>query len=128
MELKFIHEDTVVVIPDCDGYLKTAVFCFTGKSPKSRQEMEAIAIKAGASVTKSVNDRTTILVITDVNSTSSKAKKARANSIYMISPSQFFMMCSSVATSNDNDQIKKPKKVTKPSKKEKYSSIRPIQL
>ena len=70
MELKFTNKNTVIVIPDCDDYLKTAVFCFTGKSPKSRQEMEAIAIKTGASVTKSVNDKTTILVITDINSTS----------------------------------------------------------
>lgn len=39
MSLKFLNEDT--------GVLKEAVFCFTGKSPKTRPEMEAIAINAG---------------------------------------------------------------------------------
>lgn len=128
MALKFINENT--------GDLKTlvyTVFCFTGKSPKPRKEMEAIAIKAGASVTKSVNDRTTILVITDVNSSSSKAQKARAYAIDMISPSQFFMICSSITTSKDSNKInklkiKKPNQVNKPSEKRKHSSIRHIQL
>ena len=85
MGLKFINEDT--------GVVKPAVFCFTGKCPKPRSEMEAIAIQAGASVTKSITSRTTILVIADPNSVSSKAQNARIAGIHLISPEQFFNFC-----------------------------------
>ena len=78
MALQFLNSDT--------GNLKDAVFCFTGKSPKPRSIMEAIAIEAGASVTRSVTNRTTILVIADANSASSKANKALAAGIDLISP------------------------------------------
>lgn len=122
MALKFINEDT--------GVSKTAVFCFTGKSPKTRSEMEAIAFNAGAHVTKSVNGRTTILVIADANSMSTKAEKARSMGIDLISPSQFFMMCGYITASNGGGQvhIKKPKPVTKPTEKRKHSSVRRIEL
>lgn len=125
MTLKFINEDT--------GVLKTAVFCFTGKSPKTRPEMEAIAINAGAQVTRSINKKTTILVIADANSMSSKAQKARDIGIDLISPSHFFMMCDPILTTNGNYktnqvQIKKPKLTTKPTEKRKHSSVRRIQL
>ena len=72
---------------------KNIVFCFTGKGPLPRSEMAAIAIKAGASVTKSVTNDTTILVIMDMNSQSAKAKKARKNGIDLIGPQTFFVMC-----------------------------------
>jgi BRCT domain type II-containing protein len=73
---------------------KNTVFCFTGKSPKPRHEMEAIATKAGASVTKTVTNQTTILVLADMNTQSAKAKRARANGIELIGPQTFFSMCS----------------------------------
>ena len=125
MALKFINEDT--------GNLKEAVFCFTGKSPKPRSEMQAIALNAGADVTNSVVGRTTILVIADANSKSIKAEKARSMGIDLISPSQFFMMCGTVTTSNGDEQIsqvkiKKPKPVTKPTEKRRHSSVRRIEL
>jgi BRCT domain type II-containing protein len=123
--LKFINEDT--------GKLKEAVFCFTGKFPKPRYEMQAIALNAGAEVTNAVTNKTTILVIADANSKSVKAKKARSMSIDLISPSQFFMMCGAVTASNGNGQIsqvriKKPKPTTKPTEKRKHSSVRRIEL
>jgi len=123
--LKFIDEDT--------GDIKKVVFCFTGKSPKPRLEMQAIALKAGADVTNSVNSKTTILVIADADSKSIKAEKARSMGIYLISPSQFFMMCGAVTASNGGGQIsqvgiKKPKPVTKPTEKMKHSSVRRIEL
>lgn len=73
---------------------KNVVFCFTGKGPMSRNEMTAIAIKAGASVTKSVTNETTILVIIDMDSQSTKARKARENGIELIGPETFFTLCS----------------------------------
>lgn len=125
MALKFINEDT--------GALKTAVFCFTGKSPLRRFEMEAIAVNAGASVTNSVNGKTTILVIADANSMSCKAESARDRGIDLISPEQFFMMCGCVTASNGDGQIsrikiKKPKPITKPTEKRRHSSVRRIEL
>lgn len=123
MTLKFVNEDT--------GDLKTAIFCFTGKSPKTRPEMEAIAINAGAQVTSSVNGRTTILVIADANSMSCKAQSARDRDIDLISPEQFFLMCNYLTISNSGNpivHIQKPKPITKPSEKRKHSSVRRIQL
>lgn len=125
MSLKFINEDT--------GALKEVVFCFTGKSTKTRPEMEAIAINAGAQVTKSVNGRTTILVIADANSMSCKAESARDRGIDLISPSQFFEICGEVGIDKEIKsvnlfKITKPKPVTQPSEKRKHSSIRQIQL
>lgn len=119
MSLKFINEDT--------GNLTEAVFCFTGKSPKTRVEMEAIAIQAGASVTKSITNKTTILVIADATSNSSKARKARVNDINLISPSQFFLMCSHTTKSSSSDIVSQVK-VKKPNQKTQHSSTRRIQL
>lgn len=114
MPLKFINEDT--------GVLKTAVFCFTGKSPKTRTEMQAIAINAGASVTKSVIGKTTILVIADAGSQSIKARKAREMGIDLISPEQFFKICKSVLPTSEQIFFKKP------TEKKKHSLVRKIQL
>lgn len=86
------------ILNEITDTLTEAVFCFTGKSPKPRTEMTAIAINAGASVTKSITRRTTILVIADPSSKSSKAEKARDTGMHMISPEQFFEMCSSRIT------------------------------
>lgn len=74
---------------------KDIVFCFTGKGPFSRKEMTNMATKAGASVTKSVTNETTILVIIDMdmNSQSAKAKKARRKGVKLIGQETFFMMC-----------------------------------
>ena len=97
MALQFLNDDT--------GDLKNAVFCFTGKSPKSRSQMTAIAIKSGATVTSSITKSTTILVIADANSISSKAVKARSIGVYLISPEQFFEMCSRPEHPDGRDHI-----------------------
>lgn len=91
--------------------------------------MEAIAIQAGAQVTKSVNSRTTILVIADANSMSSKAQKARLGGIHLISPEQFFDMCqSSKDIQSTQFLIKKPKQTNKLSEKRRHSNVRRVQL
>lgn len=87
---------------------KNTVFCFTGKGPISRNEMTAIAIKAGASITKSITNTTTTLVIMDMNSTSTKARKARENGIELIGPQTFFQLCNiNSASSYPKSQIEK---------------------
>jgi DNA ligase (NAD+) len=63
--------------------------CFTGKSPKSRKEMAALAESVGATVSNSVNHNTTILVLADLDSTSSKAMKAHDMGIILMSPEDF---------------------------------------
>lgn len=77
-----------------DDQLRSGVFtgeiiCFTGKSPKARPEMSRLAESVGASISTSVSDNTTILVIADVNSKSSKAVKARKLGIRLMSPENF---------------------------------------
>lgn len=128
MTLKFVNEDT--------GDLKTAVFCFTGKAPKTRIKMEDIALRAGAQITKHITWATTILVIADANSQSSKAVKARSLGIALISPEQFFELCditlsykSKFITLTEARALKpKPKPITEPPGKRKHSSVRRIQL
>lgn len=123
--LQFINDNT--------GAIKNAVFCFTGKSPKTRIQMQTIAINAGANITRSVNDQTTILVIADANSKSYKAESARDRCIDLISPKQFFDMCFNATESNGGNpisqiHIKTPKPINKPTEKRKHSSVRHIQL
>ena len=72
-----------------DGAFKGETICFTGKSPKTRPEMSQLAESAGASVSNSVNANTTILVIADTDSMSSKAVKARKRGIRLILPEDF---------------------------------------
>lgn len=67
------------------------MICFTGKSPKPRSEMGKLAEAAGAIVSNSISKDTTILVIVDPNSTSSKAVKARKNGIKLMSPEEFLV-------------------------------------
>ena len=127
MALKFLNEET--------GDLKDVVFCFTGRSPKTRNEMVDIAIDAGASITISVCISTTILVIADANSKSQKAEKAREMGIDLISPEQFFEICD---FPNHNKEIfhldttiaihKQKPIIEKQEKKNRHSLVRRIKL
>lgn len=78
---------------DGGGAFYGETICFTGKSPKPRSEMSDLAKSAGASVSNTVNNNTTILVIADINSTSSKAVKARNLGIKLMSPESFLELC-----------------------------------
>jgi DNA ligase (NAD+) len=71
------------------GVFDGETICFTGKSPKTRPEMTAMAESAGASVSSSVGSSTTILVIADTKSTSSKAVKAREMGVKLMLPEDF---------------------------------------
>jgi DNA ligase (NAD+) len=74
-------------------FLDGEVICFTGKSPRPRSEMAKLAEGMGASTTGSVTSSTTILVIADPNSISSKAVKARKAGIELMSPEKFLARC-----------------------------------
>jgi DNA ligase (NAD+) len=71
------------------GVFDGETICFTGKSPKTRPEMTALAESAGASVSSSVSSSTTILVIADTDSMSPKAVKARKMKIKIITTEDF---------------------------------------
>ena len=81
------------------GALAGLSFCFTGKIEKTdengkrytRNMMEDLAIQAGGSIEK-VTKNLTYLVTADVNSNSSKAKKARNLDIQILSEDEFFGM------------------------------------
>jgi len=123
--LQFLNETT--------GDLKNAVFCFTGKSPKTRAEMLVIATNANAGVTAGITNRTTILVVADPGSTSNKVQKAQYLGLEMISPNQFFAMCKHVTESNGGNPISQvhiaqPKEKDQVTGKRKHSSVRHIQL
>lgn len=75
---------------DEKGVFDGETICFTGKAPKPRSELSRLAEAAGASVCSSVSNKTTILVIDDIESTTSKAVKARKLGIKLM-PVQDFM-------------------------------------
>ena len=64
------------------------VFVLTGKMPKKRNEYEAMITSKGGIVAGSVSKNADYLVIADVNSTSSKAEKARKLGTKLISPTE----------------------------------------
>lgn len=64
------------------------VFVLTGKMPKKRNEYEAMITSKGGIVAGSVSKNTDYLVIADVNSTSSKAEKARKLGTKLIGPTE----------------------------------------
>lgn len=64
------------------------IFVLTGKMPKKRNEYEAMITSKGGIVAGSVSKNTDYLVIADVNSTSSKAEKARKLGTKLISPTE----------------------------------------
>ena len=67
-------------------------FVLTGKMPLPRSHYEEVIKKAGGNVQSAVNSKTDFLVIADVNSTSTKAKKARELGTELISPEQLETM------------------------------------
>lgn len=78
------------------GSLSGASFCFTGKMQQKRPVLEKLAKDAGGSVKGSVGKGLTYLVISDPNSTSSKAVAARKNGTKCISEEDFLAMIEGV--------------------------------
>ena len=71
-----------------DSNISGKIFVLTGKMPKKRNEYEAMITSKGGIVAGSVSKNTDYLVIADVNSTSSKAEKARKLGTKLISPTE----------------------------------------
>jgi DNA ligase (NAD+) len=64
-------------VVESKGQLSRPQVCFTGADARPREEWIKIAEERGYVFNKTVTKKTTVLVLADVNSTSTKAKKAR---------------------------------------------------
>jgi len=74
------------------GKLSGLSFCFTGAANKPRKELQRIVEDNGGVFADGVDSALNYLVIADLNSTSSKAVKARKLNIKMITEDQFLNM------------------------------------
>lgn len=70
------------------GEFMDKVFVLTGKMEHPRSYYEELIAKAGAKIGSGVSKTTDYLIIADVNSTSTKAKKARELGTKLISPEE----------------------------------------
>ena len=75
------------------GKLGGKSFCFTGAASMPRKELWALVEKNGGVVHESIKKDTDYLVLADVNSTSSKAQKARKQGTNLLSEDDFVKMC-----------------------------------
>ena len=75
------------------GSLNGKSFCFTGAASMPRKELWALVEKNGGIVHESMKKDTDYLVLADVNSTSSKAVKARKQGTNLLSEDDFVKMC-----------------------------------
>lgn len=75
------------------GSLGGKSFCFTGAASRPRKELWALVEKNGGVIHESIKKDTDYLVLADVNSTSSKAVKARNQGTTLLSEDDFVKMC-----------------------------------
>ena len=75
------------------GVLNGKSFCFTGAASMPRKELWNMVEQNGGIVHESMKKDTNYLVLADVNSTSSKAQKARKQGTNLLSEEDFIKMC-----------------------------------
>lgn len=87
----YITEENVIYVNKEEGKLKDKVFVITGKLKqyKNRAELKAIIEREGGKVTDSISSKTSYLINNDINSTSSKNKKAKELNIPIITETDF---------------------------------------
>lgn len=76
-----------------EGNLSGYSFCFTGASSKPRKELWKMVEENGGIIHESCKKDTDYLVMADVNSTSTKAQKARKNGTKLITEEEFYSLC-----------------------------------
>jgi DNA ligase (NAD+) len=79
-------------VMDTTGKLSGQVVVFTGEASRPRKELQAMVESNGGKCGSSVSKQTTLLVLADPESTSTKANKARAMGVKLISEDQFVAM------------------------------------
>lgn len=75
------------------GSLGGASFCFTGASKHTRKELWKMVTDNGGVIHETCKKDTDYLVMADVNSTSIKAQKARANGTTLLTEDDFLGFC-----------------------------------
>lgn len=91
--LKYVTIKAPEVKKIAAGVLGGKSFCFTGAASRPRKELWDLVEANGGVVFESVKKGLDYLVLADVNSTSSKAVKARKEGITLISEDDFVKMC-----------------------------------
>lgn len=94
------HEDTANAVNDATITYKGSM-CFTGALSISRSTASKMAAKAGFEVKNAVTKGLTYLVTNDVNSGSSKNKKAKQLETKVITEEEFITLVSDNAVEND---------------------------
>lgn len=83
-------------VVNANGSLGGKSFCFTGAASRPRKELWGLVEKNGGIIHESMKKDTDVLVLADVNSTSSKAVKARKQGTTLMTEEDFVKMCGSV--------------------------------
>lgn len=89
---RLLDAGVVPVPPEAAGPLAGLSFCFTGSATRPRGELTAEVESRGGRVLGSVTKELNYLVIADVNSTSSKAEKARKLGTKLINEDQMLAL------------------------------------
>ena len=87
------------VAPSHGGPLEGLSFCFTGALSKPRKEFEDLVEKHGGNLLSGVTKDLKYLVMSDPNSGSSKAEKARKYGTQCIDETAFFKVVSDALAS-----------------------------
>ena len=80
-------------VVNANGSLGGKSFCFTGAASRPRKELWEMVEKNGGVIHESMKKDTDVLVLADVNSTSSKAVKARKQGTTLMTEEDFVKMC-----------------------------------
>ena len=91
---EFTFEKSNIVLDEIPKTLQGKTFVVTGSVNhyKNRDELKADIVAHGGTVVSSVSSKTSYLINNDINSTSSKNKKAKSLGIPIISEDQFLTM------------------------------------
>lgn len=76
-----------------DSKLGGRSFCFTGAASRPRKELWALVEANGGVIHETMKKDTNVLVLADINSTSSKAVKARKQGTELMTEEQFVALC-----------------------------------
>lgn len=103
--LSSLHADMTITLENIDieekkeevvvaaNSLQGKSFCFTGPAQHTRKELWEMVKKNGGVVHESIKKDTDYLVMADINSTSIKAQKARANGTTLLTEDDFLGFC-----------------------------------
>ena len=83
-------------VVNTNGSLGGKSFCFTGAASHPRKELWEMVEKNGGVIHESMKKDTDVLVLADVNSTSSKAVKARKQGTTLMTEEDFVKLCEGV--------------------------------